>query len=265
MTTDYQLDCIFDGCNVLGESPIWHHNEKMLYWVDALKPALHRLEPQSGQYQQWEMPALIGSIAPRHLGGLIAAIGCGIAFIDLPSGNVQMQTIINPALTGKHLNDGKCDRQGRFWVGEVSHDKHHPTGNLYRFDPDGSLHVMEQNIALFNGPCWSPNAQYFYYTDYFSKRNIFRYEFNTKHGEISNRQPFIHIAENDRGVPDGCTVDSQGFLWSAKWDGYRISRYNPEGKLDREISMPVQRPTSCIFGGENLDTLFVTFSLSGCR
>ena len=258
MTVAYQLECISKVSNLLGESPIWHQQEKKLYWVDAIKPALHALCPVSGKHQQWNMPALIGSIAPRKQGGLIAAIGCGIAFIDLPSGKVQMQRLINPPLSNKHLNDGKCDRQGRFWVGEVSHDKTKPSGKLYRFDGDGSLHVMGNNITLFNGPCWSPNADYFYYTDYFNGRYIFRYAFNTKQGTISDGQPFIPIAMNDRGIPDGCTVDSEGYLWSAKWDGYRISRYDPEGNLKMEISLPIQRPTSCIFGGENLDTLFVT-------
>ncbi len=253
----YQLNCIFAGNDLLGESPIWHQQEKKLYWVDAIKPALHALCPYSGEHQQWKMPALIGSIAPRKRGGLIAAIGCGIAFIDLPSGKVSMQKLINPPLCNKHLNDGKCDRQGRFWVGEVSHDKTKPNGKIYRFDGDGSLHIMQENIALFNGPCWSPNNDYFYYTDSFNERRVFRYIFEAQKGTIKNGEVFIQMAA-DNVMPDGCTVDSEGYLWSAKWDGHRISRYDPEGNLVMEIPIPTQRPTSCIFGGEDLDTLFVT-------
>ena len=258
MTLNYQIDCLTEQPMLLGESPIWHAAEQLLYWVDALKPALYALDPLTGQQQSWKMPALIGSIAPREQGGLIAAIGCGIAFIDLPSGAVKMQKIINPALVGKHLNDGKCDRQGRFWCGEVSHDKQQPTGKLYRFDLDQTLQVMENEIALFNGPCWSPCNRYFYYTDYFKQRTIFRYTFDASSGKITAAMPFIRIAKDDLGIPDGCTIDSEGYLWSAKWNGYRITRYSPEGQLDLEIPLPVQRPTSCIFGGKNLDTLFVT-------
>jgi len=258
MALHYQIDCLTEQQCLLGESPIWHQAEQLLYWVDALKPALHALDPKTGTHQYWEMPALIGSIAPRVQGGLIAALGCGIAFIDLPAGTVKMQRIINPPLMAKHLNDGKCDRQGRFWVGEVSHNKNQPIGKLYRFDLDHSLHTMKNHIALFNGPCWSPNDNYFYYTDYFNQRGIFRYAFDTISGKIKTGERFIQIPKNDTGIPDGCTIDNQGYLWSAKWNGHRITRYTPEGNIDIEISLPIQRPTSCIFGGENLNILFVT-------
>ena len=258
MTLNYQLRCLVDTPCMLGESPVWHAAEQTLYWVDALKPALHALDPVTCNHKHWPMPALIGSIAPRAQGGLIAAIGCGIGFIDFPEGKVHIKTLINPPLVDKHLNDGKCDRQGRFWVGEACHNKDQPNGNLYRFDPDHSLHVLERNISIFNGPCWSPDSSYFYFNDYYNERSVFRYAFHSDSGSIKNVERIIQISKNDDGIPDGCTIDSEGYLWIAKVGGQRITRYTPDGLVDTEIPLPIKRPTSCIFGGPDLDTLFIT-------
>lgn len=253
------IEALWEGRDLLGESPVWHHEDRMLYWVDAIRPGLHALDPNTQQHHYWDMPALIGSIAPRVNGGLVAAIGTGFAFIDLPSGRVDIQKAMNEVFDPVHLNDGKCDRAGRFWAGEVSHDKQNPQGKLYCFDPkQAQVRIMETGVTLFNGPCWSPDNKYFYYTDSFTPRSIFRYQFDLKTGNIAHKEVFIQIPADDPGVPDGCTVDSEGYLWSAKWNGFRITRYRPDGTIEREIEMPVQRPTSVIFGGDRMDTLFVT-------
>ena len=251
------ITCLYEGRDLLGESPLWDSTTHTLYWVDAIKPALHALHPATGTHQEWPMPALIGAIALRKKGGLIASLGTGIAFIDLPSGQITMHKIVNEALSPVHLNDGKCDAAGRFWVGEVCHDKMRSNGRLFCLHPNGDLEVKANNLALFNGPCWSPCQRIFYFTDSF-KRIIFRADFNLKTAEMGVPEPLIVIPEGDSGIPDGCTVDAEGYLWSAKWNGYRITRYAPNGKIDREFELPIQRPTSCIFGGENLDTLFIT-------
>ncbi len=252
-----QTRCLYEGPDLLGESPIWHAAEKKLYWVDAIKPALHALDPQSGQHQEWPMPALIGSIAVCKKGGLIAAIGQGFAWIDLPSGKVHMHAIVNEIGAAVHLNDGKCDRLGRFWAGEVCHDKISAQGKLYCLDAQGQVTIKRTDLSLFNGPCWSPCNRFFYYTDSFQKA-IYRCDYDLKTGTLGPKHPLIQIPAEDLSTPDGCTVDQEGYLWSAKWNGQRLTRYTPNGEIDQEYALPMHRPTSCIFGGENQGTLFVT-------
>ena len=252
-----QIKLLYKAHDLLGESPIWHAKHQQLYWVDAIKPALHGLHPDTGQHQEWPMPALIGSIAACQNGGLVAAIGTGFAFIDLPSGAVRMQKTVREVPSSFHLNDGKCDRLGRFWAGEVCHDKTQPQGKLYCLSPNGEIQVKAADLLLFNGPCWSPCNRFFYFTDSFQKI-IYRCPFDLNTGTIGPKQVFIQIPNSDSSSPDGCTVDAEGYLWSAKWEGSRITRYSPDGQIDQEFELPIQRPTSCIFGGTNLDTLFIT-------
>ncbi len=247
------VKCIWPGPASLGECPLWHVAEQALYWVDIEEQCLYRLDSSDNRLQQWNMPGQIGCIAPRAKGGLIAGIDDTICFIDLPSGKVTTQLALK---TGIRLNDGKCDRQGRFWVGTIDFDN--PTACLYRYDPDGKLHVMEKNIYISNGLAWSLDNKFFYYTDSVP-RNIFRYDFDARSGEISNQRVFATNAE-DEGIPDGLTIDSEGHLWSARYDGGFITRYAPDGTIAQRVTLPVQRPTSCMFGGKNLDVLFVTSS-----
>lgn len=250
------IECIWNGKNLLGECPVWHPIEKKLYWIDAIKPALHCLDINTNAHQYWDMPALIGSIAPREEGGLIAALGSGIAFIDTSNGSVVMQNNILGVRSDVHLNDGKCDRQGRFWVGTVSHDQEHPNGILYRFDTDGSAHQMLQDIRISNGLDVSPDQQTLYFTDS-PTQSIYSFDFESSTGNITNKKMFADL-EGQAGVPDGLTVDSEGYVWSAIWDGHKVIRFTPNGDIDREIELPIQRPTSLVFGGDDLKTLFVT-------
>lgn len=250
-----KINCIWKGPAILGEGPLWHVKEQALYWVDITDKKLYRWDSQSDEIQQWNMPGHIGCVAARENGGFIAGIDDEICFIELPSGKIKKQTTV---LDHYRLNDGKCDRQGRFWVGTVAETK--PEGHLYRFDPDGKLHVMQDGIYISNGLGWSPDNAFFYYTDSLN-RMIYRYQFNPKTGEISDKINFIETPK-DEGVPDGLAIDSEGDIWSARWNGWKITHYSPKGNIIEEIDMPVQRPTSCMFGGTNLNTLFIT---SACR
>ncbi|MCX7123481.1 MAG: SMP-30/gluconolactonase/LRE family protein [Gammaproteobacteria bacterium] len=252
-----QITSLYKGHDLLGESPLWHPQEQQLYWVDALKPALHAFNPLKNQHREWPMPDLIASIALNQNGGLIAALRHSFAWIDLPSGDIHTQFLIREQDAPFHLNDGKCDALGRFFAGEVSHDKTHPTGQLYCVHPNGKIEIKMTGLALFNGPCWSPCNRFFYFTDSFQKI-IYRCDYDLKTATLGKKQIFIQIPETDPSTPDGCTVDAEGYLWSAKWNGHRITRYTPDGQIDQEIPLPIQRPTSCMFGGKNLDTLFVT-------
>lgn len=246
-----EVSCIWNGSAALGEGPLWHPKEKKLYWVDIVKCQVHQFDPTNLQFQEWKMPGRIACLAPRKQGGFIAGIEDEICFIDLHSGKVDVQKKIPDGL---RLNDGKCDRQGRFWVGTISPDA--PKGHLYRYDPDGSLTMMQAGIYISNGLTWSLDNRYFYYTDSMA-HTIFRYDYDEQNGMIHNCKNFI-VVKQENGVPDGLTIDKHGYLWSALWNGFKVVRYTPNGDIDRIVDMPVQRPTNCMFGGRYLDTLYIT-------
>jgi sugar lactone lactonase YvrE len=237
----------------LGEGPIWNSAEQALYWVDIGQNLIQRLDPFSGRHNIYDAGLPVTALGFRASGGLIMATGRGFA-TWLP-GSESPDFLTNP-MAGKQdarLNDGAIDRQGRFWAGAMSET---PTNCLYRLDPDGALHTMETGIQVSNGIGWSPDGKTMYYTDS-ARREIYAYDYEPKSGAISKRRVFVRTPDAE-GVPDGLAVDSQGYVWSARWDGWRISRYDPAGQLEREIQMPVARPTSCIFGGESLDELYIT-------
>lgn len=250
------IETIWNGPNALGEGPMWHPQEKVLYWIDIAKPSLHRLNPVTGDYQHWEMPDFIGSVVPREKGGVVVTVGNAVFTVEIPSGNMEKIAAIKPWNDELRMNDGKCDRRGRFWIGVANLDVKNPKGGLYRLDPDGKITQMEAGITISNGLGFSPDDKTFYYTDGL-KYCIYQYDFDLKKGTISNRRPFVQLKKSPI-EPDGLTVDSEGYVWEAQWNSGKIFRYSPDGKEDKVIDMPVKRPTSCIFGGPNLDRLYVT-------
>ncbi len=250
------INIIWKGPAALGEGPMWHVQQQKLYWIDIAKPTLHELDPNNNEHRSWKMPDIIGAIAPRANGGLVASMGDSVVGIDLPSGEI---TPIVKVISGRgdlRLNDGKCDRLGRYWIGVANLDVKHPKGGLFRLNPDGQLTQMESGITISNGLGWSPDNKTFYYTNGL-EYIIYQYDFDLETGEISNRRTFVKL-EKSEVEPDGLTVDSEGFVWAAQYNGGKIVRYSPNGTIDREIIIPVKRPTSCIFGGANLDRLYVT-------
>lgn len=250
------ITCIWNGHNTLGEGPLWDHRKGVLYWVDIEASELHCLNPVSKQHQSWNLPSNPGCIGLCDKGGLVAALRKSLVLIELPKGNMTLLASPLENRDDLRFNDGKCDRAGRFWVGTCDVLENVPIGGLYRLNSLGRVDLMDHGFTVSNGIGWSPDNKTMYFTDS-PARVIYKYEFDAQHGEISNRQLFVSIAKG-AGYPDGLTVDREGFVWSAHWDGFRITRYAPDGHIERVIEMPVQRPTSCCFGGENLTTLFVT-------
>lgn len=250
------VECILKCRNELGESPLWHHQERALYWVDAIKPAIHRYDPKTKAHQSWSMPELTSSIAMCKKGGLIASMGTGFVHFDTQSGSIEPLTQVLSGKDAERINDGKCDPLGRFWAGTVSPDPHQGLGKLFCLSRSYSVTTMKENVILSNGLAWSPCHSYFYFTDTL-RSCIYRYRWHKDSGTISDQEIFITL-DNKIGNLDGLTVDQQGYLWSAIWDGYKIIRFTPTGEIDSEITMPVQRPTSCIFGGDDMQTLFIT-------
>ncbi len=244
---------VFDAKDILGEGPVWSIEEQALYWVDIKRPALQRWNPATGEHTVWHMPADIGCFALRKSGGAVVALRSGLAWFDFDSGKVAPAHNPEANLPGTRFNDGKCDRQGRFWAGTMDEGEMKPQGALYRLGLDGGVRKMRGNVTVSNGLGWSPDNRTMYYTDSPTKK-IFAYDFNPDAGSISNERIFTQV---DVGFPDGLTVDAEGYVWSARWDGWKVVRYAPDGTVDCEIALPVQRPTSCMFGGKNMQHLFV--------
>ncbi|HUK07860.1 MAG TPA: SMP-30/gluconolactonase/LRE family protein [Stellaceae bacterium] len=251
-----EIVCAARTSDVLGEVPAWCAREGALYWIDAMKPAIHRFVPASGALTSWTPPQKLGSFALRRNGGFLLASRIGLAVFDPTTGSFEV--VANPEADRPNniLNDGRCDRRGRFWVGSMDKMLERVTGRLYRLDPDHSCRVMEDDIWLFNGLCWSPDDRLLYFADS-ERRAIYAYDFDLDDGVVSNRRLFAST-EGTPGVPDGATVDAEGFMWSAQFDSGSLIRYAPNGMIDRVVELPVSRATSCVFGGERLETLYVT-------
>lgn len=242
----------------LGEGPVWSVAEQALYWVDILGPSLQRWQPESGKVDGWLMPSYIGSFALREKGGLVVALRDGLYTFD--RGSQQLENLCRPeAELNTRFNDGKCDRHGRFWAGTMAFEEGHYIGALYRLDRDGTCHQMRSNVSCSNGLGWSLDNRTMYYTDS-PTQNIFAYDFDPETGTIRNERVF---ASDEDCIPDGLTVDAEGYVWGAKWDGWKVVRYAPDGSVDREINLPVQRPTSCTFGGPDMNLLYITSAKIG--
>jgi L-arabinonolactonase len=248
------VECVIESRNVIGEAPWWSVEEGKLYWVDIMAPALHRMDPNGTQPDKWTLPSEIGSFALRRAGGAVVALRDGFAFLDLETGAVEPIADPESDRPTNRFNDGKCDRQGRFWAGTMD-DLGGPNGALYRLDADLSWHEMRGNATISNGLGWSPDDRTMYYSDS-GVPLMYAFDFDRDSGTISGERVF---ARPEGGMAaDGLTVDSEGCIWTPQWDGGCVIRYTPDGRIDRRIDLPVQRPTSCVFGGSGLDQLFVT-------
>ena len=253
-----QVEHVLTIGNKLGEGPLWHPEEKILYWVDIEEECFHRYYPETKKIETFEIGQPIGCLAFRDHGGLLMALRDGFGSWNWDTNKVEIITNPEADRVGARFNDGKVDRKGRFWAGTLGEDDQ---SALYRLDLDRTVHTMATGISISNGIGWSPDDKIMYYTDS-PLGVIYAYDFDLNTGSISNRREFVNVPALD-GYPDGLTVDSEGFVWSAHWDGWRITRYDPEGKVERVIRMPIQRPTSCTFGGPGLDHLYITSAWTG--
>lgn len=240
----------------IGEGPLWLPNEERLLFVDILAPSVIVADPTTGNFVSYPMPEVIGSIVPRQRGGFVAAMQSGFKEVDLLTGAVVDLASPESDRQGMRFNDGKCDAKGRFWAGTLAVNPQPGRGSLYRLGVDGDCECMDDGFHVSNGLGWSPEGRTFYFTDSGAKQ-IYAYDFDMERGSIANRRIFVQLPDGV-GSPDGLTVDADGYVWSAHWDGWRVTRYDPEGAVDRVVHLPVPRPTSCAFGGPERSTLYVT-------
>lgn len=241
--------------DVLGEGPIWDVAAGVLWWVDIVGRGLRRYRPATGDVDTWDLPEPAGSIAPTDSGKLLLAASSG--FIGFDPVTNEFTHIIDPEpdRPGNRFNEGKCDRQGRFWAGSMDSSEKERTGALYRLDPDGTPRRIFDGLGIPNTLAWTADSQTMYFAETLD-RTIYVFDYDPGTGIPSNRRTFATAP--GPGYPDGSTIDEDGYLWNAEWDGWRVVRYAPDGTVDRVVEMPVRRPTSCMFGGEDLSTLFVT-------
>jgi sugar lactone lactonase YvrE len=246
---------IGDQVDLLGESCIWSHAEQALYWIDVRGKCVRRLDHRIGQVETFALPELPGSIALHADGGLVVALQSGLAHFDLPTGRLRWIAHPHETYLNQRFNDGRCDRQGRFWVGTMDDVERGLRGTLYRLGRDQALDPMLGPFAIPNSLAWSPDGDRMYFSDTTSGR-IMAYDFDPASGTPSN--PRIFAETRAPAAPDGSTVDAAGYLWNAEYDGGCVTRYAPDGTVDRVLELPVQRPTCCAFGGPDRSTLFVT-------
>jgi sugar lactone lactonase YvrE len=252
-----KIHCVQQANAILGEGPSWDPRKQALYWIDIRRPAVFRFEAGLGQTGHWPLPLPVGCVAPVHPENrLVFADANGFGFLELETGAIARIADPESHLPGNRFNDGKVDRAGRLWAGTIDDRCIEPVGSLYRLDRDGMVSRMATGFICSNGLGWSPDNRTMYFTDSMV-RTIWAYEFDLASGELGERRVFAKLPRDD-GVPDGLTVDREGFVWSAIWDGWRVIRYAPDGSVDKEVRMPVQRPSSCMFGGPDLTTLYIT-------
>lgn len=241
--------------DILGESPIWSEAEQALYWVDIRRPAIRRLDHASGQVESWEMPAMVGSIAFSQDGRLLVALGDRVDLFDPTEGRFEKIARLEAAIPDHRFNDGRLDRQGRFWIGTMHNVTRAPEGVLYRLDPGRGLVPVLSEVCIPNSLCWSPDGATMYFADSLHYA-IYAYDYDAASGALGARRVFARI--EPPGFPDGSAIDAEGCLWNAEFNAGRIVRYDPDGRIERTIPIPVPCPTCCAFGGPDLQTLFVT-------
>lgn len=241
----------------LGEGPMWSVREQVLYWVDIVGRRLFRHSPVSGHTDARQVPYAPSAIVPRAGGGLLLVTKKGMALMDFDTGALQSIPVPLVDFSREVFNDAKCDRAGRLWVGTRDLDGKDPKGSLFRMDADFSMTRHTEGLVVSNGLGWSPDGRTFYHADTRPGR-IDAYDFDLDAGSLSNRRTFIDYAGAPAARPDGCAVDAEGGLWVAEVEDWHLRRYAPDGRLDRAIRMPFRKPTSVMFGGTDLRTLYVT-------
>lgn len=249
-----RVRCIADVRANVGEGPVWVERERALYWVDNKGRKVFRLG-EDGEAGTFETPFEICCIAPKRSGGFIAGTDRGLADVDLEAGRFEPFGNPEADLPDNRFNDGKTDWSGRFWSGTMDNREEQATGSLYRIDADRSWTKIDSGYRVTNGPAFDRERRRMYHTDS-ALQVIYGFDLSDR-GEVSERSEFIRFGEGD-GSPDGMTVDSEGNLWVAFWDGWCLRKISPAGEILERIDMPVQRPTSCAFGGPGLDRLYVT-------
>jgi sugar lactone lactonase YvrE len=244
------------GSNI-GEGPVYVPATGEIFFVDISGQLIHR-HVDGERLKSFRTPSAVTAIVPRRRGGMVVTLERAIATFDPNTGGCSELWDLPHEPTGNRFNDAKCDRLGRLWAGTMGKTQWAaPVGTLYKFDGESPPEPMIQNVRCSNGLGWSPDNSIFYFCESFA-HTIWEFDYDSGNATLHNRRPFVRLDQTSGAFPDGLTVDSEGFVWSAQPFYGRLVRYSPSGAVDRIVDAPVSRPTSCAFGGALLDTLFVT-------
>lgn len=257
-----ELKLVIDAKAALGEGPCWDDTNNVLYWVDIMGKNLHKYDPATDTNETYHIGQLIGAAVPSKSGGLVLALENG--FYKFYPDSEELKPITDPEshLPNNRFNDGKCDKAGRFWAGTMPMSGGGKVGALYCLDTDYEVKTVLKDVSLSNGIAWTPDHRTMYYIDT-PTREVAAFDYDVETGSLSNKRVVITFTE-DRGNPDGMTIDEEGMLWIAEWGGYQVGRWDPNtGKLLEALPIPAAQVTSCAFGGENLDTLYITTAAIG--
>ena len=248
----------------LGESPVWHPREQVLYYADIPGHRLQRFDPKSGELRHWEFDTDVASLAPMLNGTLLLAMRDGLWHFDPATGERALAAEPPYDPRRERFNDGKCDPQGRFWVGTVYEPREPPLASLNCFS-HGRLTRKLEGLTVLNGLAWSPNGRKMHWSDT-KAHTIYAADFDPQTGALSRQRVFASFAVKQPGQsldtyggrPDGAAMDVEGCYWAAMFEGQRVVRLSPDGEIVREVMLPVRCPTMPCFGGPDLKTLYIT-------
>lgn len=259
----FDVDVVIDAKAGTGEGPVWDERAGVLRWVDIPAGLLHTYDPATKEDAAVDVGQPLGAVRLREAGGFVLAVQNGFASLGA-DGRVAMIAEVEADNAETRMNDGACDRQGRFWAGTMGFDalNHVGEGSLYRLDPDGSVHRMLEGTTISNGIDWSPDDTTMYYIDSLTF-SVEAFDFDAASGAISNRRAVVQFDDTTDPpvVPDGMTIDAEGCLWVAFWNGSAVHRYAPDGTLLATVEVPTPQVTACAFGGDDYSDLYITSAL----
>ena len=249
---------MLDAKAVLGEGPVWRAETQDLVWVDIESARVCCFNPATGENQTWDVGEKPGLAVPTKQGDLILGTSVGFVRLDLASG--VLSPIIDPEqdLPNNRFNDGKVDPEGRLWAGTMGLDEAPNVGSLYRLNRNLSTDKLFDQVTISNGMAWTSDQKTFYYIDSPTRR-VDVFDCDMAGGTVSDRRTAFGLPEG-MGYPDGMCIDNEGMLWVALWQGWGVARFAPGGALLAKVEVPVECVTSCCFGGENWDELYITTS-----
>lgn len=256
------FEVVGEGRALLGEGPVWDEKRRRLYWVDILSRKIHLYDPGRNAFSSHALPQYVGAVALREQGGLLLAMQEGFYLYDPDGDRLEQLHDPEPGVSDNRFNDGKCDPAGRFWAGTMSMSGREQAGALYRLDPDGRVSRMLEKVGISNGLAWSGDGSTMYFIDT-PTRCVRAFDYDADDGSIRNGRVVLRFAEGE-GAPDGMTIDEEGMLWIAFWGGHRVGRWDPRtGRRQQTLALPVPLVTSCTFGGERMNELYVTTARAG--
>lgn len=257
-----EVNLVIDSKSTLGEGAIWNYKTGELLWINSKGEILNFYNPETGTNKEMFTGQMIGTVVPTESGDVLVALQNGIYSFNTDTGSKKLLLDPEEDLPNNRFNDGKCDPAGRFWAGTMSTVGKKNAGTLYRFHSDTSIHKMVENVSISNGIVWSLDKTKMYYIDTPTQK-VMGFDYNDTTGEISNPKIAVNVP-SEMGSPDGMTIDADGNIWVALWGGFAVACWNPEtGELIRTIEVPAKNVTSCAFGDNDLETLYITTAREG--